>query len=117
MVLLVGLRRPSAQLDQIRAPHSPTRKEEVELYQQLQGKVPAGPSSRTRSSTLVQPEGREWRNSAMVGLRIISGVLIVGMLAGLARLLPVRGTIRIGRGRAGTTVPRFMPASSAAPTG
>jgi formate dehydrogenase subunit gamma len=99
-----------AQLDQVPSPASPSAKEEVELYQQLQGKVQGTVSIPDgKLATLVQPEGREWREFRNYWARIISGVMMVGMLAGLAAFYLFRGQIRIQAGRVGRTVTRFMP--------
>ena len=51
-----------AQLNEIPSPNTPSVKEEVELYQQLQGKITGDVSIPDgKLATLVQPEGREWR--------------------------------------------------------
>ena len=107
-VLLVGLPPASAQLDQIAGPHSPTSKDQVQIYRDEPGTV----AGRTefpdkKLAVFVQPEGREWRTFRVVALRIIAGVMIVGTALALLAFYAWRGTIRIGHGRAGTTVPRF----------
>jgi len=108
--LLVAAPAAYAQLNQIPSPNSPSSKEEVELYQQLQGKVQGYVSIPDgKAATLVQPEGREWREFRNYWARIISGVMMLGMLAGLAAFYLFRGTIRIQAGRVGRTVTRFMP--------
>ena len=91
------------------SPNSPSAKEEVELYQQLQGKFRAMSASGRKLATLVQPEGREWREFRNYWGRIISGVMMVGMLARVWRLLPVPGQDPHPGGRVGRTVTRFMP--------
>src|SRR3954447_4290731 len=99
-----------AQLNEIPSPQTPSNKEEVELYQHLQGKITGDVTIPDRNlATLVQPEGREWREFRNYWYRIISGVMIVGMLAGLAAFYLFRGQIRIQAGRVGRTVTRFMP--------
>jgi formate dehydrogenase subunit gamma len=108
--LLVAAPAAYAQLDQVPTPNTPTNKEEVELYQQLQGKVQGYVSiPDAKLATLVQPEGRDWREFRNYWGRIISGVMILGMLAGLVAFYLFRGTIRIQAGRVGRTVTRFMP--------
>lgn len=107
-VLLVGLPPASAQLDQIAGPHSPAAKDQVQIYRDEPGTV----AGRTefpdkKLAVFVQPAGREWRTFRVVALRIIAGVLIVGTALALLAFYAWRGTIRIGHGRAGTTVPRF----------
>ena len=109
-LLLVAAPAAYAQLDQVPSPNSPSAKEEVELYQQLQGKISGDVTIPDRKlATLVQPEGREWREFRNYWGRIISGVMMVGMLAGLAAFYLFRGKIRIQAGRVGRTVTRFMP--------
>ncbi|HEY0834332.1 MAG TPA: formate dehydrogenase subunit gamma [Azospirillum sp.] len=97
-----------AQLTQQPGPNSPTSKDQVELYSpaqdQLVGRVSIPDS---KLGVLVQPEGREWREFRTFWLRIIAGVLIVGMVAALALFYLMRGPIRIDHGRSGRTVPRF----------
>jgi formate dehydrogenase subunit gamma len=108
--LLVAAPAAYAQLDQVPTPNTPTNKEEVELYQQLQGKVQGYVSiPDAKLATLVQPEGRDWREFRNYWGRIISGVMMLGMLAGLVAFYLFRGTIRIQAGRVGRTVTRFMP--------
>src|SRR3954453_9850342 len=76
-----------AQLNEIPSPATPSSKEEVELYQHLKGKISGDVTIPDRKlATLVQPEGREWREFRNYWSRIISGVMIVGMLAGLGAL-------------------------------
>jgi len=108
--LVVAAPAAYAQLDQVPSPNSPSAKEEVQLYQQLQGKISGDVTIPDRKlATLVQPEGREWREFRNYWGRIISSVLMVGMLVGLAAFYLFRGTIRIQAGRVGRTVTRFMP--------
>jgi len=60
-----------------------------------------------RSSVLMQPAGREWREFRNVALRWIGGVAIVGMLAVLVIFYLTRGMIRLESGRSGRTIVRF----------
>jgi formate dehydrogenase subunit gamma len=60
-----------------------------------------------RSSVLVQPQGREWREFRTVILRWIGGVAIVGMLAVLVIYYLARGMVRLEGGRSGRTIVRF----------
>jgi len=108
--LLVAAPAAYAQLNEVPSPSTPSNKEEVELYQQLQGKIRGTVSIPDgKLATLVQPEGREWREFRNYWGRIISGVMMLGMLAGLVAFYLFRGTIRIQAGRVGRTVTRFMP--------
>src|SRR4051794_40934545 len=91
-----------AQLNEIPSPQTPSNKEEVELYQHLQGKITGDVTIPDRKlATLVQPEGREWREFRNYWYRIISGVMIVGMLAGGAPLFPFPGPNPLPAGRGG----------------
>lgn len=108
--LLVAAPAAHAQLDKVPAPNPPSQKEEVELFQQLQGKIQGYVSIPDgKLATLVQPQGRDWREFRNYYGRIISGVVMGGMLLGLAVFYMFRGKIRIVAGRAGRTVTRFMP--------
>jgi len=60
-----------------------------------------------RSSVLMQPAGREWREFRNVALRWIGGVTILGMLAVLVIFYLMRGMIRLESGRSGRTIVRF----------
>lgn len=104
-----------AQLTQIPGPQSPATKEEVQLYrpepEQLRGRVSIPDE---KLAVLVQPEGREWREFRMSWLPTIAGVLILGILAGLALFLLIKGRIPIRAGRSGYTVLRFNTVERAA---
>jgi formate dehydrogenase subunit gamma len=60
-----------------------------------------------RSSVLMQPAGREWREFRLVALRWIGGVAILGMLAVLVIFYLTRGMVRLESGRSGRTIVRF----------
>jgi formate dehydrogenase subunit gamma len=60
-----------------------------------------------RSSVLMQPAGREWREFRTVVLRWVGGVAILGMLAILVIFYLTRGMVRLESGRSGRTVVRF----------
>jgi len=66
------------------------------------GKIPD-----TKSYTLEQPAGRDWRHFHEVTLRWIGGVAILGILAVLVVFYLSRGMVRLERGRAGRTIVRF----------
>jgi formate dehydrogenase subunit gamma len=61
----------------------------------------------TKSYTLEQPAGRDWRHFHEVTLRWIGGVAILGMLAVLVVFYLSRGMVRLESGRAGRTIVRF----------
>ncbi|OAF14922.1 formate dehydrogenase subunit gamma [Bradyrhizobium centrolobii] len=60
-----------------------------------------------RSSVLMQPAGREWREFRNVALRWIGGVAMLGMLAVLVIFYLTRGMVRLESGRSGRTIVRF----------
>ncbi len=60
-----------------------------------------------RSSVLMQPAGREWREFRNVVLRWIGGVAILGILAVLVIFYLTRGMVRLESGRSGRTIVRF----------
>jgi formate dehydrogenase subunit gamma len=62
-----------------------------------------------RSSVLMQPAGREWREFRIVVLRWIGGVAILGMLAILVIFYLTRGMVRLESGRSGRAIVRFGP--------
>ena len=61
----------------------------------------------TKSYTLEQPAGRDWRHFHEVTLRWIGGIAILGMLAALVIFYLSRGMLRIESGRSGRTLVRF----------
>ena len=61
----------------------------------------------TKSYTLEQPAGRDWRHFHEVTLRWIGGIAILGMLAVLVVFYLSRGMVRIESGRSGRAIVRF----------
>ncbi|MBV8335199.1 MAG: formate dehydrogenase subunit gamma [Alphaproteobacteria bacterium] len=61
----------------------------------------------TKSYTLEQPAGRDWRHFHEVTLRWIGGIVILGMLALLVVFYLWRGTVRVENGRTGRKLVRF----------
>src|SRR5215469_16532070 len=66
------------------------------------GKIPD-----TKSYTLEQPAGRDWRHFHEVTLRWIGGIAILGTLAVLVVFYLSRGMVRIVSGRSGHLIVRF----------
>src|SRR5438132_50592 len=60
-----------------------------------------------RSSVLVQPAGREWREFRNVPLRWIGGIAMLGPLALLVIFYLSRGMVRLESGRSGRSIVRF----------
>src|SRR5712691_2901445 len=64
----------------------------------------------TKSYTLEQPAGRDWRHFHEVTLRWIGAVAILGTLLLLVGFYLTRGMVRIAAGRTGRTIVRFNAA-------
>jgi formate dehydrogenase subunit gamma len=60
-----------------------------------------------KSGTLIQPQGRDWRQFHEVTLRWIGAIAILGMLVLLIAFYLIRGMVRIEKGRSGRTIVRF----------
>ncbi|WP_448207425.1 formate dehydrogenase subunit gamma [Azospirillum sp. sgz302134] len=107
-LLLVTAPAVQAQLYQVPGQNPATSKEQVDLYQTPNDKttgtvsIPDG-----KLSVLMQPEGREWREFRTHWLRIVAGVMTLGVIALLILFYLYRGTIRIHGGRSGRLVKRF----------
>ena len=80
---------------------------EQQLLQQLQTIRGLGSIPDTKSYTLEQVQGQEWRNYHEVTLRWIGAVVILGVLALLIFYYLTRGMVRIENGRSGRTIVRF----------
>src|SRR5207253_5984870 len=61
----------------------------------------------TKSYTLEQPAGRDWRHFHEVTLRWIGAIAILGIMVVLVIFYLVRGMVRIGAGRPGRVRGRF----------
>jgi formate dehydrogenase subunit gamma len=80
---------------------------EAQLLQQSRTIRGLGSIPDTKSYTLEQPAGRDWRHFHEVTLRWIGGTAILGMLAVLVIFYLSRGMVRIEAGRSGRTIVRF----------
>jgi formate dehydrogenase subunit gamma len=76
----------------------------LQEFDRIQGRVSIPDQ---RSSVLVQPAGREWREFRNVTLRWVGGIAILGMLAVLIIFYLSRGMVRLESGRSGRTIVRF----------
>jgi formate dehydrogenase subunit gamma len=83
---------------------------EEQLLQQFRVIQGRGTIPDTKSYTIEQPAGREWRHFHEVTLRWIGAIAILGMLAVLVIFYLSRGMVRIDGGRSGRTVVRFNAA-------
>ena len=80
---------------------------EQQLLQQSKTIRGLGTIPDTKSYTLEQPAGRDWRHFHEVTLRWIGGIAILGMLAVLVIFYLSRGMVRIEAGRSGRSIVRF----------
>jgi formate dehydrogenase subunit gamma len=80
---------------------------EQQLLQQSKTIRGLGSIPDTKSYTLEQPAGRDWRHFHEVTLRWIGGIAILGMLAVLVIFYLSRGMVRVEAGRSGRTIVRF----------
>jgi formate dehydrogenase subunit gamma len=80
---------------------------EQQLLQKLQTIRGVGRIPDTKSYTLEQPAGRDWRYFHNVTLRWIGAIAILGVLAVFVVFYLARGMVRIEGGRAGRTIVRF----------
>jgi formate dehydrogenase subunit gamma len=60
-----------------------------------------------KACTLEQLRGRDWRYLYQVVLRLVGGLAILGMLAGVVAFYLIRGTVRLEHGRTGRVMVRF----------
>jgi formate dehydrogenase subunit gamma len=79
----------------------------LQRFKTIQGR---GSIPDTKSYTIEQPAGRDWRQFHEVTLRVIGGVVILGVLALLVIFYLSRGMVRIESGRSGRTIVRFNAA-------
>src|SRR5262245_50460212 len=80
---------------------------EDKLLQELGRIQGRGTIPDTKSYTIEQPRGRDWRAFHQVTLRWIGAISILGMLGILVVFYLVRGMVRIEDGRSGRTLVRF----------
>jgi formate dehydrogenase subunit gamma len=83
--------------------------DELELQKALTGGRIAGRVSipDANSASLIQPEGREWRQFHNVTLTWVGGIAVLGMLAIIAIFYASKGRIPVEGGRTGRTIQRF----------
>src|SRR5665213_125025 len=106
LALIVSAYPASAQQPNSVNPQASMVKEQ-QLFQQLKTIEGRGTIPDTKSYTIEQPAGRDWRHIHEITLRWIGGIAIVGMLALLVVFYLVRGMVRLESGRSGRTIVRF----------
>jgi formate dehydrogenase subunit gamma len=83
--------------------------DEAALLQQLKGAPVAGRVSipDAKSGVLIQPQGREWRQTLEGPVKSVGGWLLVLTVVALAAFLAIRGRIKVEHGMSGRTIERF----------
>jgi formate dehydrogenase subunit gamma len=106
LLLILTASAPSiAQQNQINPTASSVREQQLlQEFDRIQGRVSIPDQ---RSSVLIQPAGREWREFRTVALRWVGGIAVLGMLAALVIFYLSRGMVRLESGRSGRTIVRF----------
>jgi formate dehydrogenase subunit gamma len=106
LLLILTASAPSiAQQNQINPTASSVREQQLlQEFDRIQGRVSIPDQ---RSSVLIQPAGREWREFRTVALRWVGGIAILGMLAALVIFYLSRGMVRLESGRSRRTIVRF----------
>ena len=91
------------------APRAPSMAEELEVQALLRGGSIQGRISipDEKLATLIQPEGREWREFHNITLAWVGGIAVLGMLAILVAFRLTKGRIPIEGGPSGRTILRF----------
>lgn len=91
------------------AARAPSVSEEMEMQALLRGGSIQGRISipDAKAATLIQPEGREWRQFHNVTLAWVGGIAVLGMLAVLVVFRLSKGRIPIEGGASGRTIQRF----------
>lgn len=83
---------------------------EEQLLQQFKTIQGRGSIPDTKSYTIEQPAGRDWRHFHEVTLRWIGAIAILGILAVIVIFYLSRGMVRLESGRSGRTIVRFNAA-------
>jgi formate dehydrogenase subunit gamma len=105
LAVTIGTPASAQQPNSVNPTASSVKEEQLlQELQRLQGRVSIPDS---RSSTLIQPAGRTWREFHEVTLRWIAAIAIVGMLALLTIFYLWRGMVKIEAGRSGRRIVRF----------
>lgn len=86
-----------------------TQADEAALLQQLKGGPVTGRVSipDAKSGVLIQPQGREWRETLEGPVKSFGGWLLVLTVVALAAFMAIRGRIKIDSGPSGRTIERF----------
>jgi formate dehydrogenase subunit gamma len=109
LAMLAGAPSASAQQRNPDASVNPTASSvrENQLLQELKRIQGRGTIPDTKSYTIEQPAGRDWRHFHEVTLRWIGAISIVGVFALLVVFYLIRGMVRLESGRSGRVLVRF----------
>src|SRR5947209_1732246 len=107
LLFCVALAPPAAAQQPTSVNPTASSVKEDQLLQQLRRIEGRGTIPDTKSYTIEQPQGRDWRHFHEVTLRWIGAISILGMLALLVIFYLWRGMVRIESGRSGRTIVRF----------
>jgi formate dehydrogenase subunit gamma len=110
IVLLAGVGLPAVAQQPNSVNPTNSAVSEDQLLQQFRSIQGRGSIPDTKSYTIEQPEGRDWRHFHEVTLRWIGAISILGMLAMLVVFYLSRGMVRLHSGRSGRTIVRFNAA-------
>ena len=84
-----------------------TESSDAELLRALRGVQGSVSIPDQKAGVLIQPQGRNWRETMEGPVRVAGSWLILGMLATLIVFFLLRGIIKIEHGRSGRVVQRF----------
>src|SRR5688572_19935053 len=84
-----------------------TNANDAELLRALQGARGNVTIPDQKAGVLIQPQGRNWRQTMEGTVSALGSWLILGMLAILIAFFLLRGSVKIEQGRSGRLVPRF----------
>jgi formate dehydrogenase subunit gamma len=91
------------------AQQSPAPADDAALIQQLKGAPLTGRVSipDAKSGVLIQPQGRDWRQTSQGPVKSVGGWILVLTVVALAAFMAIRGRIKVEHGMSGRTVERF----------
>ncbi len=107
VLLLVGLAAPVSAQQPTSVNPTASSVTEQKLFEQMKRIQGRGSIPDTRSYTIEQPAGRDWRQFHEVTLVWIGAVAIFGIIIVLALYQIIHGPIMIEEGRSGRTILRF----------
>lgn len=97
-----------AAISPVSAQQQPPANNDAVLLEQLKAPVQGRVSiPDAKSGTLIQPQGREWREMREGPLKSVGGWLLVLVVLALAAFMALRGRIKVDHGMSGRTIERF----------